>query len=101
MLAVFPDEPGPAATRRREGKPMIYRHFVREGQAIEQRRQELLSEVARHQSILSARETEPNDRRPFAAPGSFLVFLKRHIASGRFRPAQPAPATPAASSATR
>ena len=80
---------------------MIYRHFVREGQAIEQRRQELLSEVARHQSIRSARETEPNDRRPFAAPGSFLVFLKRHIASGRFRPARPVVTAEAAGSLTQ
>lgn len=101
MLALFPDEPGPPAKRRREGKPMINRQFVREGNALEQRRQELLSEVARHRSIRAARETEPNDGRPFAAPGSFLVFLKRHIASGRFRSAQPVPTTPAASSPTR
>lgn len=94
MLKVFPDEPRSNARGHREGKPMIYRHFVREGNAIEQRRQELLSEVARHQTIRSARGAGSADRRPFAAPGSFLVFIKRHVASGRFRPARPAATTP-------
>ncbi len=80
---------------------MTDRHFVREGIAAEQRRQELLAEVARHQSIRSARGSDPVDRQPFAAPGSFLVFIKRHFATGRFRPAPPAVTTPATGVVTR
>ncbi len=70
---------------------MMYRHFVRDGQIAEQRRQELLQEVARQFAIREAREPKPTGQRPFAAPGSFLVFLKRHLASARFRPAATRP----------
>ena len=59
---------------------MIYRHFVRDGQIAETRRQELIEEVARQFAIREAREPKPIGQRPFAAPGSFLVFLKRHLA---------------------
>ena len=66
---------------------MIYRHFVRDGQIAETRRQELLRDVAKQFAIREAREPKPIGQRPFAAPGSFLVFLKRHLAGNRFRPA--------------
>ena len=67
---------------------MSARHIPREGLGIESRRLELMAEVARHQAIRSAREVETVEKRPFAAPGSFLVFIRRHIASGRFRPSR-------------
>jgi hypothetical protein len=80
---------------------MVYRNFTRDGQGAEARRLELLAEVARHQAIRSAREGETVEKRPFAAPGSFLVFIKRHIASGRFRPARPVVTAEAAGSLTQ
>lgn len=79
---------------------MNSRHILREGIASEQRRVELLSEVARHQAIVAARGGDMVDPRPFAAPGSFLVFLKKHFASGRFRPASPTSISPSTAGGT-
>ena len=74
---------------------MIYRHVAREGQGIEQRRQELLAAVAGRRAIAAARVGERSaDRRPIAAPGSFLALLRKHLATGRFRPARPATIAP-------
>jgi len=79
---------------------MVSRHISREGIASEQRRVELLTEVARHQSIAAARSGNVVDLRPFAAPGSFLVFLKKHFASGRFHPASPNSISPSPAGGT-
>ena len=68
---------------------MIYRYFVREGMVAEQHRQEVLVEVARLQAVAEARRARTADPRPLAAPGSFLVFVRKYFAMGRFRPAQP------------
>ena len=68
-------------------------HFLREGIAAEQHRLAVLEEVARMQSIAEAQIAGKGDGRPFAAPGSFHVFLRRHIATGRFRPATIQPTT--------
>src|SRR5687768_13666664 len=87
MLSALPDRPGRTPTEIPRGTSMIYRHFVRDGQIAETRRQELLHEVARQQSIVAARRKDGDGMRPFAAPGSFLIFLKRHFAGGRFHPA--------------
>ena len=76
-----------------KGKPMTTANYLREGIAAEQHRLEMLDEAARLRLIASAHPSDGIDRRPFGAPGSFLHYLQKHFASGRFRPATIHPTT--------
>jgi hypothetical protein len=72
---------------------MTQPQFPGAGIAAEQHRLEVLDEAAGMQLIADARSTrDGTDRRPFAAPGTFLVYLRQHVATGRFRPVTARPA---------